>query len=167
MPKLNDTHVVLLSSASQRKGGSLYPLPDTLKVGARVTKALASLQASGLAEERETCAAPEAHRSDDDVSYGLYVTPAGLRAIGVDHEGSTQDAPAREVQPTPSRSTKAGEVLALLQRKSGATMAELIAATGWLPHTTRAALTGLRKKGHTVTRRKRGEETCYSIAVAA
>ena len=28
--------------------------------------------------------------------------------------------------------------------------AELIAATGWLPHTTRAALTGLRKRGYAV-----------------
>ena len=30
------------------------------------------------------------------------------------------------------------------------TLAELIAATGWLPHTTRAALTGLRKRGYAV-----------------
>ena len=28
--------------------------------------------------------------------------------------------------------------------------AELVAATGWLPHTTRAALTGLRKRGYAV-----------------
>ena len=26
----------------------------------------------------------------------------------------------------------------------------MIAATGWLPHTTRAALTGLRKKGYAI-----------------
>jgi len=32
----------------------------------------------------------------------------------------------------------------------GATLAELVAATGWLPHTTRAALTGLRKRGYAV-----------------
>jgi hypothetical protein len=32
----------------------------------------------------------------------------------------------------------------------GAIMAELIAATGWLAHTTRAALTGLRKRGYAV-----------------
>ena len=29
-------------------------------------------------------------------------------------------------------------------------LAELVAATGWLPHTTRAALTGLRKRGYAV-----------------
>jgi site-specific DNA recombinase len=36
----------------------------------------------------------------------------------------------------------------LLQRDCGATLEELIAATDWLPHTTRAALTGLRKRGY-------------------
>jgi hypothetical protein len=33
------------------------------------------------------------------------------------------------------------------QRKSGASLAAMAEATGWLPHTTRAALTGLRQKG--------------------
>ena len=39
----------------------------------------------------------------------------------------------------------------MLQRDCGATLEELIAATDWLPHTTRAALTGLRKRGYAVT----------------
>jgi Protein of unknown function (DUF3489) len=39
----------------------------------------------------------------------------------------------------------------LLQRDYGATLEELIAATDWLPHTTRAALTGLRKRGYAAT----------------
>jgi DNA-binding IclR family transcriptional regulator len=41
-------------------------------------------------------------------------------------------------------------VIALLQRDQGATLADLIAATDWLPHTSRAALTGLRKRGYVV-----------------
>ena len=32
----------------------------------------------------------------------------------------------------------------------GATLDQMIAATGWLPHTTRAALTGLRKAGYAI-----------------
>ena len=39
----------------------------------------------------------------------------------------------------------------------------MVKATGWLPHTTRAALTGLKKKGHTIQRDKRGDVTCYRI----
>ena len=48
-------------------------------------------------------------------------------------------------------------VLDLLRREEGATLAELIAATGWLPHTTRATLTGLKKKAHVIERGKRGD----------
>ena len=44
---------------------------------------------------------------------------------------------------------------------------ELIAATGWLPHTTRAALTGLRHKGFVLDRDKRADgTTVYRISSA-
>ena len=62
--------------------------------------------------------------------------------------------------------TKSAAVIALLSRPNGATLDEMIAATGWLPHTTRAALTGLKKKGHVIVRGKRGDVTCYRIAAA-
>ena len=50
----------------------------------------------------------------------------------------------------PRGGSKLARVIALLERDHGATIAELIAATGWLAHTTRAALTGLRKRGYAV-----------------
>ncbi|MFN4324204.1 MAG: DUF3489 domain-containing protein [Aeromonas media] len=53
-----------------------------------------------------------------------------------------------------------------MQRPEGATLAELVEATGWQQHTVRAALTGLRKKGHEVVRSKRGETTCYAVTAA-
>jgi Protein of unknown function (DUF3489) len=63
----------------------------------------------------------------------------------------------------PRKGTKMARVIALLQRDQGATLADLIAATDWLPHTSRAALTGLRKRGYVValdrSDRKRGS-TC-------
>lgn len=62
------------------------------------------------------------------------------------------------------RSTKSATVLGLLSREQGATLPELIEATGWLPHTARAALTGLRKKGHAIERRKRDDVTCYHLS---
>jgi hypothetical protein len=44
MSKLNDTQLILLSTAAQREGGSLLPLPETLvKAGDRATKAIAAL----------------------------------------------------------------------------------------------------------------------------
>ena len=48
----------------------------------------------------------------------------------------------------PKPGTKQALVVDLLAREAGATVAEIQAVTGWLPHTTRAALTGLRKRGH-------------------
>jgi hypothetical protein len=42
-------------------------------------------------------------------------------------------------------------VLALLRRDEGATIAQIIDATGWQSHTVRGFLAGLKRKGITVT----------------
>lgn len=49
---------------------------------------------------------------------------------------------------------KTDKVIGLLKRNGGATLADIVAATSWQPHTARAVLTGLRKKGHSITREK-------------
>ena len=73
-----------------------------------------------------------------------------------------------EPQPAqPKRPIKAETVLALLRRAEGATLDDLVAATGWLPHTTRAAMTGLKKKGHQITRTKTDGGSRYTVAEAA
>ena len=64
------------------------------------------------------------------------------------------------------RGTKIARVVELLQRDQGANLDELIAATGWLPHTARAALTGLRHRGYEV-RLERGENGRASVYRAA
>ncbi|SFP84292.1 DUF3489 domain-containing protein [Sphingomonas rubra] len=181
MTKLTDTQGILLSTASQRDDGSVLPLPDTIKADGGTSKALASLLKRGLVEERETSDQTAVHRIDGDLRYALHLTPAGASAIGVvptssatnDIEGAAEQALASAAQPTtasasaPTRVTKATTVLGLLTRTTGATLPELIEATGWLPHTTRAALTGLRKKGHEIARTKRDGATCYRIAEQA
>lgn len=70
-------------------------------------------------------------------------------------------------EPKSRGGSKIAGVIALLEREGGATLAELIEATGWLPHTTRAALTGLRKKGHTITKASREGTTAYRIEQTA
>lgn len=77
------------------------------------------------------------------------------------------DPAVRPESPVQRGPSKIDRVLALLRSEGGATLAEMVEATGWLPHTTRAALTGLRKKGHVLTKDKRGEVTCYRIEVAS
>ena len=87
--------------------------------------------------------------------------PPGAEAASVNEASSVAD-----VVPAPRAPSKIDAVLALLRREDGATLAEMVEATGWLPHTTRAALTGLRKKGHVLARDKRGNVTCYRITGA-
>ena len=180
MTNLTDAQRILLSSASQRNNGSLLPLPASVAPGSGASKALAVLVKRDLAAERETDEQTAVHRSDGDLRYGLFITPTGLTAIGVEvpGNGDTADAAdavdaalqAVDAAAAPPRAGKPGSktaaVLALLARPHGATMAELVVATGWLPHTTRAALTGLRKKGHDITRGKADGLTCYRIAEA-
>lgn len=59
---------------------------------------------------------------------------------------------ASDALPEPPRQTKASAVAALLTRDGGASLEVLCEATGWQPHTCRAFLTGLRKKGREVIR---------------
>ena len=165
MTNLSDTQCILLSTAAQRDDGSVYPLSTTLKPGGGTSKAVEALTARGFAEERETDSAEAVRRTDGDVRYGVFITSAGAAAIGL---GEPNGEEHMQVLPTPIAKgpSKTSLVIDLLGRANGVTLPELIAATGWLPHTTRAALTGIRKKGHQIERTKRDGVTCYRIAVA-
>jgi hypothetical protein len=65
----------------------------------------------------------------------------------------------------PPASTKRAKLIAMLERPEGASVADIGQRLGWLPHTVRAAITGLRKAGHAVTRSKDAEDrSVYRIA---
>jgi len=72
-------------------------------------------------------------------------------------------AAAKSAQTTKPKPTKISNVISLLGRKEGATLDDLVKATGWQQHSTRAALTGLKKKGHVIEKSKRDDATCYRI----
>ena len=171
MTKLTDLQSLLLTHAAGREDGSLTALPDSAGVApARVMTAITQLLRRGLLEEREVAARAAHHRADGDLRYGAFITVAGLTAIGA-VEGGGDRAPAAapastSPQPQPERQSKTALVLGLLRREGGATLAELVAATDWLPHTTRAALTGLRKKGHAIEREPRDGVSHYRLTVA-
>ena len=64
------------------------------------------------------------------------------------------------------RPTKTDAVLKRLRRANGASIAELQKATGWQPHSVRAALTGLRKRSIEIVRSKDPAGTTrYAVAV--
>jgi len=66
--------------------------------------------------------------------------------------GASKEATARE-------GSKKAQVIELLRRPEGATLAQLMEATGWRPHSVRGFLSGAlaKKMGHKVTRRKRDD----------
>ena len=190
--KLTDTQLAILSAASQR-GDRCLIAPSTLKGGA-AQKVAAKLLTAGLVREIKAKAGMEAWRRDDETgqAYSLKLTDAGLKAIAGDVRGwqsmpstglpNTSDgaseaktaanvtaprsATAAPTSPAPRQGTKIARVVELLQRDQGANLDELIAATGWLPHTARAALTGLRHRGYDV-RLERGETGRVSVYRAA
>jgi len=166
--KLSDLQLVLLSAAAMRDDGSLLPLPDAVaSQRSRIQKTLPALLKRSLITEAETTDAARTWREEQDLRTGLFITDAGRAAIGVVEPAAASETPADAPVAISPRPTKSAQVLSLLRRDQGATLAELVEATGWLPHTTRAALTGLRKQGHAIGKAKRDTTTCYHLVEAA
>jgi len=61
---------------------------------------------------------------------------------------ATSLAPDKSAPKQALRISKAALVIKLLSRAKGATVEELMAETGWQPHSVRVYFSGLRKKGH-------------------
>ena len=167
MAKLSDTPAILLSAAAARRDFSVLPPPDTVRLkGAALDRTLRALVTRGLIAEEA--------KGSKWTSNRLVVTPSGLAAIGVE----TAD-PAREVlvaasdreKPThpegsPRPGGKLGVLLAAVARPEGATLGDLTAASGWLPHTARAALTRLRQRGYDVRLADTGLRRAYHLVPA-
>lgn len=65
----------------------------------------------------------------------------------------------------PRAGTKQAKLVAMLSRKSGVTLAKASEALAWQPHTTRATITGLKKRGYKINRKDRdGKDSIYLIA---
>ncbi len=62
-----------------------------------------------------------------------------------------------------ARPTKQVVILNLLRRAKGASIGDLTSAIGWQAHSVRAALTGLRKRGHDIERSVEGGASHYRI----
>ena len=110
-----------------------------LKAGRAAVQALAPQPAASNASEDEE----QVSRSD------LKQTGTAVSVV----EQAVQTADVGTAKPGSKRAI----ILALLSRDDGATTEAMMAATGWLPHTIRAALSGLRKGGIAIARSREGE----------
>jgi hypothetical protein len=160
--KLTDPQLMLLSRAAQRDD-LLVSLPETLKGGA-ARAVVSKLLSQSLVEEIAVGPNNPSWRKDEhEQLLGLKLTRAGLGAIGLEpedgtsHAGQPSGATDAAGQAAADRAavrdgSKRALVVALLCRAEGAGLDDLVQATGWLPPTTRAALTGLRQRGYVLIR---------------
>jgi Protein of unknown function (DUF3489) len=169
--KLTDTHLMLLSAAAQHEQ-HLLSRPNRFSDKAAQSLATKLIRA-GLAEKVPVPPGQPCWRADVDTPpVGLKITGEGLAAIGLEAADEPCTVAPDEAAPQPTWTPRAGSkqavVLDLLRRGEGATLEDLMAATGWLPHTTRAALTGFRKRGYLIARLQ-GEDgrAVYHIDVAS
>jgi hypothetical protein len=189
MTKLTDSQLIVLSAAAARDDGLAVVPAKMNKAGA--AKVGTSLVARKLMREvKAKPGMPVWRHDEDDRPISLMITKAGQKAIGVaaaappataraDKKPNgakplAKNAPKEQagqsgVQPAPTTPTlrpgsKQALVISMLSGKSGATLDDLIEATGWLPHTTRAALTGLRQKGFSIERTRENDASVYRIA---
>jgi hypothetical protein len=232
MTRLSDTQVIILSAAAQRADGNLLPLPGSLRGGA-AGKVVGALLSRGLIREQITDSPRRADAAmntiwrnlpePDGRGVLLFITPAGLEAIGIEHDpgaeapvesridagtnaageptaGAPTGGDAVPVVPAPKRrgrprkvadtradggvdtdaepaagmgalrktrdGTKQAAVIAMLQRAEGATIDQIVEASGWSSHTVRGFFAGALKKklGLEVTSEKVEGVRVYRIA---
>jgi hypothetical protein len=176
--KLNDLQLILLSTASQREEGNVLPLPEAAaKDVSRTRKAIQTLLKGGLAAEADTNQRDRVWREEGGRRLTVVITDSGRAALGLSKSGEgdppaagsaeDEDAPAAGKPHLEARSgSKKALLLEMLRHEGGASLAELTEATGWLPHTARAAITGVRKVYQVMKQRVEGV-TRYSISGAS
>ena len=189
--KLNETEVALIGAASQRDD-HLFTFPKGRRKVVARQAASELLTTGLAREVRARGEAPVWRRDkDSQCAFALKLTAAGAKAIAAiahDGKGGSQRKPHREVETesrkkerpsrhdekgiakerlpassaAPRKGTKIDNVVKMLSRPEGATLEAIVKATGWLPHTTYAALTGLRKRGYALGR-SRNEKVGPSV----
>jgi biotin operon repressor len=171
---LTDTQLVILTAAASRESGLLLPAPPSVKArGGALSVSLQSLIDKGYAAEIEASSCEDVWREDPERGrLALVITETGLVALGVADEPDTPagtksqaGAPAvHDPAPLSDRvppGSKRDRLIELLAADTGATIEILTQELGWLAHTVRAAISGLRKRGVTVETIRDGGITVY------
>lgn len=144
--QLTDTQRAVLAYATAHADGRVDWFPESVKGAAR-QRVLDALAKRGLVD----CA-------DDSCR----VTDSGYTSLGLQRPSPQATGAADRLR----AGTKQAMVLAMLRRPEGATVAQIMEATGWQAHTVRGTLAGVfkRKLGMAVTSDKhQDQERVYRI----
>jgi hypothetical protein len=192
--KLTDTQLVLLSAAAQREDGGIELAPNLKGVAAQnLVRKL--LNEGLIEEVRATGSLPVWRREADNCSLALRITKDGLAVIQLEKDGGApqqaevpnSDAQPADVAPDKPRrrvvaahraessrqksrdtsraGSKQARVIEMLRSRQGATIAAIVKATGWQPHSVRGFLAAVvrNKLGLTLVSDKTGTERVYRI----
>lgn len=154
--KLTETQGAILKAAAGRPDGNIEPLPPNLRGGARA-KVIEGLLARELITK---------FHYPDRVEY--YATDTGFAAVGRKRKLPAPTAPDPELEaavtaaeakwqadgvqildPIPRTirpGTKLAEIVDAMKHPGGATIAQMMAGTGWQAHTVRGAISGMVRK---------------------
>jgi hypothetical protein len=139
-----------LASAASRADGAVLPPAD----GHSAAPGFTSLLKRHLVTEIEVADAALSWRHARGRAIGFVITDLGRQA-------AMEIESAIEVKIAPG--SKIGRVIDALMTPQGATLEQLQQCTGWQPHSLRAALTTLRKKGLAVQRHARSGRSVYRL----
>lgn len=158
--KLTDTQTAILKAAAGRPDGSIEPLPANLRGGAK-TAVIDGLLARGLIADAD------GHHQLTDAGYAAVgkrrPAPKGVQKM------DSPDALTRS-EPIPYTlrpGTKLAAIIDAMRNPGGATIAQMMASTGWQAHTVRGAISGMVRKrlGYEVVTEKGADgQSAYRIA---
>ena len=154
--QLTPTQQAILVHAHQHTEGKITWFPDNIKGGAR-QKVLDGLSNRALITK---------------VGSDWFIAAEGYDALGVPRKAPVNaqaiDATIEQAKPRTRENSKQAQVIAMLQRPEGATIAQICEATGWQAHTVRGTFAGAftKKLGLAITSTKvSGGDRIYTIAV--
>jgi Protein of unknown function (DUF3489) len=117
----------------------------------------AGLKTLAVAEQDEDKTADSERIPERGERKGPRVPPSRSKVserapIAPENDGANESQPGTDRAPArvPRAGSKLDQILEMMSSKDGATIDDLTSATNWLPHTARAALTGLRKRGYDI-----------------
>ena len=148
--QLTPAQHAILAHAHQHTDGKIIWFPDNIKGGAR-KKVLDGMFNRSLITP---------------LNGDWFVTAEGYDALGVPRPGSGAAQTTEPAQRRTRDNSKQAQVIAMLKRPEGATIAQICEATGWQQHTVRGTFAGAFKKklGLEITSIKEpGQDRIYRV----
>jgi hypothetical protein len=167
--KLTETQTAILKAAAGRPDGNIEPLPASLRGGAR-TKVIEGLLARTLIID------VDGHHLLTDAGYAAVgkrcPAPKGVQKMDAPDALTKRDPidTLQKLEATPPSirpSTKLAAIIDAMRNPDGATIAQMMAGTGWQAHSIRGVISGMVRKrlGYEVVTEKGADgQRAYRIA---